>query len=131
MKIVVAFFVAISLQTFAGGISSGTMPSLNNPPEVWGGQHIELTITPQKTWVKLDCAWGEIQEPWDTQQKSFSFLGTIIMGGGIGFSPETEALYRGRIHNNRMSLIVSANGVTEKFVLQKNQTGSVYPCLKP
>ncbi len=128
-KCILMLGMLLPLSVVAGGISSGTFPGF--VVESWGGQHIQVMVYGDQASITLDCAQGKVDSDFNTHLSKIDADGTIIFGGGIGFSPEMPAMYQAEIKDEKMFLEIFAGGIVHSFELLKNTDGVIYPCLIP
>jgi hypothetical protein len=105
------------------------------PTGNWGGQHINIKVTPQSATIEYDCATGVIQGPLVIDRNgNFNLHGTHRMErGGPVRADETPkdlpATYTGSIRGNSMTLNLKVSDAeVETFKLEKGKEGELFKC---
>ena len=105
------------------------------PANVWGGQHVEMEVTPGGAHLDFDCATGTISEPVPVDAKGpFRLKGTFTPEHGgptRDGEPSTTvaATYSGTIDEGAMSLqIAAADTDVQDFALVRARHGRVFKC---
>ncbi len=105
------------------------------PTGNWGGQHINIKVTPQSATIEYDCATGVIQGPLVIDRNgNFNLHGTHRMDrGGPVRADETPkelpATYTGSIRGNSMTLNLKVSDAeVETFKLEKGKEGELFKC---
>lgn len=103
----------------------------------WGGQHLELEVTPEGANLEFDCATGTIALPMTVDaQGNFSGKGTISRerpGPVMRDSPNStgDATFSGVLKGNTLKLHISSPNWpadASDFVLVRGQAGRVLRC---
>lgn len=103
---------------------------------VWGGQHVELEVTPEGAKLEFDCASGTISKPVQVDAGGkFKVTGTFtrerpgpVMRDG---NPPATATYSGSIEGNTMKLTITSGAQNESqgdYVLDRGKPGRVVKC---
>jgi hypothetical protein len=114
---------------------SGTS-ALGATGTVWGGQHVDLEVTPEGAMLEFDCASGSISKPLQLDtQGNFKIAGTFtrehpgpVMRDGPAPAP---AVYSGSIQNGTMKLTITGGSQGESlgnYLLVKDKPGRVVKC---
>jgi hypothetical protein len=105
------------------------------PTGNWGGQHINIKVTPQSATIEYDCATGVIQGPLVIDRNgNFNLHGTHRMerGGPVRADEtpkELPATYTGSIRGNSMTLNLKVSDAeVETFKLEKGKEGELFKC---
>ena len=103
---------------------------------VWGGQHVEIEVTPEGATLEFDCATGTISKPLQLDaQGNFKIAGTFtqehpgpVMRDG---NAAAAAIYFGSIHNGTMKLTITSGPQDHsrgEYVLVQGKQGRVVRC---
>ena len=104
---------------------------------VWGGDHVEMEVTPTGAQLEFDCAHGTIDEPVRADTKgAFRAKGT--------FSPEHsgpsrdgdaarvfQATYAGKIQDDTMTLRIVVDGQDPQgttYLLRRDRRANLMKC---
>jgi hypothetical protein len=105
------------------------------PTGNWGGQHINIKVTPQSATIEYDCATGVIQGPLVIDRNgNFNLHGThrLERGGPVRADEtpkELPATYTGSIRGNSMTLNLKVSDAeVETFKLEKGKEGELFKC---
>jgi hypothetical protein len=106
-------------------------------PDVWGGHHVSMKVTPQGATLEFDCAHGNMLEPIKANAKGeFTARGTYTpeRGGPISRdSPPRDlpATYKGSIDGDTMRLeimLAEKDQAPEPFMLTRGKVGRLVKC---
>ena len=106
-------------------------------PDVWGGHHISMKVTPQGATLEFDCAHGNILEPIKANAKGeFTARGTYTpeRGGPVSRDnppPDLPATYKGSIDGDTMRLeimLAEKDQAPEPFTLTRGKVGRLVKC---
>jgi hypothetical protein len=106
-------------------------------PDVWGGHHVSMKVTPQGATLEFDCARGNMLEPIKANAKrEFTVRGTYTpeRGGPISRdSPPRDlpATYKGSIDGDTMRLeimLAEKDQAPEPFTLTRGKVGRLVKC---
>ena len=106
-------------------------------PDVWGGHHVSMKVTPQGATLEFDCARGNMLEPIKANAKGeFTARGTYTpeRGGPISRDnppPDLPATYKGSIDGDTMRLeimLADKEQAPEALTLTRGKTGRVVKC---
>lgn len=140
MTMTLRFWHALIGLSVVAGYSCGdatTAPS-RLPANLWGGDHISMTLGETSTHVELDCAHGDIPAlPTMNRQRQFDLAGTYVRehGGPIrqGEIPESHpAIYSGTVTSTTMTLTIRLSDTNQSigtFTLVSGSLGRVLKCL--
>lgn len=102
---------------------------------VWGGQHVELEVTPAGATLEFDCASGFIAKPLQLDaQGKFKVAGTFsrehpgpVIRDGPGPAPAT---YSGSVQNGTMKLTIAVSQGENlgEYMLFRGKPGLVMKC---
>jgi hypothetical protein len=107
------------------------------PPTLWGGNHIEIQVTPKGATVDFDCAHGTIDAALSPNSKGhFEIAGTFTpeYPGPVreDISQTRSAQYVGTIKEDAMALRVTLAGDDPPppmtFELVRGQSGNLRKC---
>jgi hypothetical protein len=142
MRVRVRLVTLLALGTVVASAACGGSPA--NPStsliDVWGGDHISLTVTDAGSHAEFDCAHGDIPSPWVIDARhTFTVRGTFVRdrGGPIlaGAPPDSHpADYVGSVTANTMVLsveLIDTKDVIGTFTLIRGTPGRVVKCLLP
>ena len=128
--------LALVASLAAGGCITSPSPVVTLGP--WGGPHVSMDVTSAGARLEYDCAGGVIEEPLRPDAEGrFAAPGihTPGHGGPIRMGeilPALDARYDGRVHGERMSLLVTLTGtgvVLGSFELRRGHSGLLVRCL--
>ena len=131
LLLVTAAATLLALSAFPQGGNEASSDS------IWGGEHIELTVTASGAEIEFDCANGTIAEPIPLASNSgFKLKGTFTRehGGPVRENEPSRvaaATYSGAVENGTMHLKVTVSGkepYQEFFVLRRGHAGQVVKC---
>jgi hypothetical protein len=106
-------------------------------PDVWGGSHVSMKVTPQGATLEFDCAHGSLLEAIKPNAKGeFAARGTYTpeRGGPImrdNPPRDLPATYQGSVDGDTMRLEImlgDKNQGPEPFVLTRGKAGRVVKC---
>jgi hypothetical protein len=109
----------------------------NTTPDVWGGHHVSMKVTPQGATLEFDCAHGNILEPIKANAKGeFTARGTYTpeRGGPVSRDnppPDLPATYKGSIDGDTMRLeimVAEKDQAPEPFTLTRGKVGRLVKC---
>jgi hypothetical protein len=129
----------------AGALMLASEPATNlqrgqdasTTPDVWGGHHVSMKVTPQGATLEFDCAHGNMLEPIKANAKGeFTARGTYTpeRGGPISRdSPPRDlpATYKGSIDGDTMRLeimLAEKDQAPEPFMLTRGKVGRLVKC---
>ena len=129
----------------AGALMLASEPATNlqrgqdasTTPDVWGGHHVSMRVTPQGATLEFDCAHGNMLEPIKANAKGeFTVRGTYTpeRGGPISRdSPPRDlpATYTGSIDGDTMRLeimLAEKDQAPEPFTLTRGKVGRLVKC---
>ncbi len=110
--------------------------SLGPTGTIWGGEHVELEVTPEGATLDFDCARGTIFLPLTADaQGNFKVKGTFtrerpgpVMRDG---NPSAAATYSGTLTGDTLRLTIAAGSQSEgmgEYLLKRGQPGQVMKC---
>ncbi len=106
-------------------------------PDVWGGHHVSMKVTPQGATLEFDCAHGTMLEPIKANAKGeFTARGTYTPERGGPISRDNPprylaATYKGSIDGDTMRLeimLAEKDQAPEPFTLTRGKVGRVVKC---
>ena len=106
-------------------------------PDVWGGHHVSMKVTPQGATLEFDCAHGNILEPIKANAKGeFTARGTYTPERGGPVSRDNPprdlpATYKGSIDGDTMRLeimLAEKDQAPEPFTLTRGKVGRLVKC---
>lgn len=129
----------------AGALMLASEPATNlqrgqdasTTPDVWGGHHVSMKVTPQGATLEFDRARGNMLEPIKANAKGeFAVHGTYTpeRGGPISRdSPPRDlpATYKGSIDGDTMRLeimLAEKDQAPEPFTLTRGKVGRLVKC---
>jgi len=127
--------LASALAMILAACSEATLISLQI--NMWGGDHIGITLTATGGTVEYDCAMGRIDQPITLQNGRFDVRGVHWpgQGGPIGvdtFPTPRPARYQGSVSGDRMTVTVTLtdkNEVLGTYTAWKGRSPNVIKCL--
>jgi hypothetical protein len=129
VSVVLLFLLLVTM------VSAKTQYRRRIPGGVWGGEHINITVSATSATIEYDCAHGAINGPLVVDKNgNFNLRGTHVMerGGPVraGENPKgQEATYTGSIKGTRMTLSLKvADSEVETFTLEKGKPGELVKC---
>ena len=130
----------LSLATAGAQLAVGAI-EVSSPAEangnVWGGEHIEITMNANGGDIEFDCASGTISAPFKVDaQGKFQADGTFTRehGGPVRLNEDNAtapAKYSGSIAGDTMHLdvvLVQSKENVGSYVLKRGQAGRVFKC---
>jgi hypothetical protein len=120
--------------------NEGNMNNQDNQQseEIWGGDHIAITVRGEGARVEFDCAHGEISKPLKTDANgNFDLPGTLT-SEGVGPTrsdrmPAARSVnYRGKIEGDAMSLSITFSDNNESvgsYTLKRGKHGRIRKCM--
>ena len=129
----------------AGALMLASEPATNlqrgqdasTTPDVWGGHHVSMRVTPQGATLEFDCAHGNMLEPIKANAKGeFTVRGTYTpeRGGPImrdNPPRDLPATYQGSVDGDTMRLeitLADKGQAPEPFTLTRGKVGRVVKC---
>ena len=129
----------------AGALMLASEPATNpqrgqdasTTPDVWGGHHVSMKVTPQGATLEFDCARGNMLEPIKANAKGeFTVRGTYTpeRGGPISrdsLPRDLPATYKGSIDGDTMRLeimLAEKDQAPEPFTLTRGKVGRLVKC---
>jgi len=110
-------------------------PAFGATGTVWGGQHVELEVTPEGAMLEFDCASGSISKPVQLDAKgNFKVSGSFtrerpgpVMRDG---PPPAAATYSGSIQGGSMKMTITGGEGESlgEYVLVQGKSGRVMKC---
>ena len=106
-------------------------------PDVWGGNHVSMEVTPQGATLEFDCAHGNMLEPIKANAKGeFAARGTYTPERGGPISRDNPprdlpAIYKGSIDGDTMRLeimLAEKEQAPEALTLTRGKAGRVVKC---
>ncbi len=106
--------------------------------EIWGGEHIAITISCERARVEFDCAHGEISRSLKTDVDGpFDLPGTFTReSAGPTRSDQMPSArtvnYRGKIEGNTMTLSINFSDDNESvgsYTLTRGKHGRIRKCM--
>jgi hypothetical protein len=106
-------------------------------PDVWGGHHVNMRVTPQGATLEFDCAHGTMLEPIKANAKGeFTARGTYTPERGGPVSRDNSprnipATYKGSIEGDTMRLeilLADNEPAPGPFVLTRGKFGKLVKC---
>ena len=103
----------------------------------WGGPHIGLEITDDRSTIEFDCAHGTIAQPFETDSAgAFDLPGKYIKESAGPASQDAEndeyaARYAGRIEGKEMTLtvrIMDGSQTVGRFTLTRGVVPRIAKC---
>ena len=129
----------------AGALMLASEPATNlqrgqdasTTPDVWGGHHVSMKVTPQGATLEFDCAHGNMLEPIKANAKGeFTARGTYTPERGGPVSRDNPprdlpATYKGSIDGDTMRLeimLAEKDQAPEPFTLTRGKAGRLVKC---
>jgi hypothetical protein len=108
----------------------------SSTPDVWGGHHVSMKVTPQGATLEFDCAHGTMLEPIEVNaQGKFAVRGTYTpeRGGPVSRDnppPDLPATYKGSIEGDTMwlEIVLADKGPPGLFTLTRGKVGRLVKC---
>ena len=139
------YWIGTLLVVLTGAVTLVSEPATNPQrgqdasatPDVWGGHHVSMKVTPQGATLEFDCAHGNMLEPIKANAKGeFTARGTYTpeRGGPISRdSPPRDlpATYKGSIDGDTMRLeimLAEKDQAPEPFTLTRGKVGRLVKC---
>jgi hypothetical protein len=139
------YWIGTLLVVLTGAVTLVSEPATNPQrgqdasatPDVWGGHHVSMKVTPQGATLEFDCARGNMLEPIKANAKGeFTARGTYTpeRGGPISRDnppPDLPATYKGSIDGDTMRLeimLAEKDQAPEPFTLTRGKVGRVVKC---
>lgn len=110
---------------------------VNTTPDVWGGSHVSMKVTPQGATLEFDCAHGSLLEEIKPNAKGeFTAHGTYTPEHGgpvMRDNPDRDlpATYQGSVDGDtmRLEIMLADNAeAPEPFTLTRGKAGRVVKC---
>lgn len=137
LSVVPAVVLAGALMLVSKAATSQQGQEASPTPDVWGGHHVRMKVTPQGAALEFDCAHGSVPEPININAKGeFTVRGTYTpeRGGPVSRDnppPDLPATYKGSIEGETMRLEImlgEKEQAPQPFILTRGKVGRLVKC---